>query len=139
MELPFSFLGGGLGPCSLWDLSSLTRDRIHASCSGSTGSQPLSCRQVPCFFLVFFAGVWNSQSCGHEQSLVPLHISVHLPKVYRCSCLHTWISFNGADNIATYAHSHRSVLTCVLMCVDLCIRTLGNTGPPVLPCFTDNA
>ena len=41
--------------------------------------------------------------------------------------------------MGTYTHSHRSVLTCVLMCVDLCLRTLRNIGPPVLLCFTDNA
>ena len=90
-------------------------------------------------FLVLFTGVWNSQSCGNEQSSVPLHISVHLCKVYRCSHFHRWISFDGADNMGTYTHSHRSVLTCVLMCVDLCLRTLRNIGPPVLLCFTDNA
>ena len=41
--------------------------------------------------------------------------------------------------MGTCTHSHRLVLTCVLMCVDLCIRTLRNIGPPVLLCFTDNA
>ena len=25
-------------PCNMWDLSSLTRDQTHASCSGSLGS-----------------------------------------------------------------------------------------------------
>ena len=99
---------------------------------------PWNAREVP-WFLVFLAGVWNSQSCGHEQSLVPVHISVHLPKLYRCSCLHRRIGFSGADNMGTYTHSHWSVLTCVLMCIDLHMRTLRNTGTPVLLCFTDNA
>ena len=87
-------------------------------------------------FLVLFAGVWNTQSCGHEQSSVPLHISAHLPKVYRCSCLHRWISFSRADNVGTYKYSHRLVLTYVLMCVDLCMRTCRNTGTPIVLCFT---
>ena len=90
-------------------------------------------------FLVLFAGVWNTQSCGHEQSSVPLHISAHLPKVYRCSCVHRWISFSRADNVGTYKYSHRLVLTYVLMCVDLCMRTCRNTGTPTVLCFTDNA
>ena len=90
-------------------------------------------------FLVLFTGVWNSQSCGHEQSSVPQHISVYLPKVYRCSCLHRWVSYSRAGNMGTYTYSHRSFLTCVLMCVDLCLRILRNIGPPVLLCFTDNA
>ena len=90
-------------------------------------------------FLVLFAGVWNTQSCGHEQSSGPLHISAHLPKVYRCSCLHRWISFSRADNMGTYKYSHRLVLTYVLMCVGLCMRTCGNTGTPRVLCFTDNA
>ena len=90
-------------------------------------------------FLVLFTGVWNSQSCCHEQSSVPLHISIHLPKVHRCSYLHRWVSFGGADNMGTYTYSHRSVLTCVLMCIDLHMRTLRNTGTPVLLCLTDNA
>ena len=40
--------------------------------------------------------------------------------------------------MGTYTHSCRSVLTCVLMCVDLHVRTLRDTGIPVKLCFTDN-
>ena len=40
--------------------------------------------------------------------------------------------------MGTYTHSRRSVLTCVLMCVDLHVRTLRDTGIPVKLCFTDN-
>ena len=39
-------------------------------------------------------------------------------------------------------HTHiltDTVLSCVLMCVDLCMRTPRNIGTPVLLCFTDNA
>ena len=89
------------------------------------------CQGSPLVFLVPFTGVWNSQSCSHEQSLVPLHISVYLPEVYRYSCLHRWVSYSGADNTGTYTHPHRSALTCVLMCADLRVRTHRNTGIPV--------
>ena len=41
--------------------------------------------------------------------------------------------------MGTYTHSHRSFLTCVLMCVYLHMRTLRNIGTLVLHCFTDTA
>ena len=33
--------------CSLWDLSSLTRDQTHGPCSGSTESKPLDSQGIP--------------------------------------------------------------------------------------------
>ena len=34
-------------PRSMWDLSSPTRDRTRAPCSGSAESQPLDCQGIP--------------------------------------------------------------------------------------------
>ena len=92
-----------------------------------------------CFSFIFLTGVWSSQTCGYEQSLVLLHISVHLSKVYKCSWLH-----NGSVSVEliTWKHIHiltDTVLTCVLICNDLHMRTPRNIGTPVLLCLTDNA
>ena len=59
------------------------------------------------FFLLLLTGVWSSQSCDHEQPLVPLYISDHLFKLYKCSYLQRWINLSRADDMGTSMHPHR--------------------------------
>lgn len=71
--------------------------------------------------------------------LVLLHISVHLSKVYKCSCLHNVSVSVGADNMGTYTHSSQIQFSLVSWYVMICVWTPRNIGTPVLLCLTDNA
>ena len=48
-----TFLGFLATLCYLWDLSSLTRDQVHAPCTGNMESQPLDHKGLPSSSLIF--------------------------------------------------------------------------------------
>ena len=92
--------------CSMWDLSSLTKDRTQAPCRGSTESQPLGIRKVPdsASFLqveqLYLSQPWS------------LHLSVHFSSVQSLSCVRLfampWIAARQASLSITNSWSlHR--------------------------------
>ena len=63
-------------PCSVWDLSSPTRNQTHAPCIGSTESSPLDFQGSPYHRTV------NQVPCAIQEDLIvfipPEHNSLHL-------------------------------------------------------------
>ena len=56
-------------PCSMWDLSSSTRDQIHVPCIGSAEFQPLDHQESPAqphLWSLSFSGFWPSRSASRH-------------------------------------------------------------------------
>ena len=97
-------------------------------------------REVPQFFFFFFSLEFGTHSPVVMSSPQCPYISQSIYPKFTNVLVCTDGSVSG--ELITWEHPHiltDTILTCVLMRIDVCIGTPRNTGTPVLLCFTDNA
>ena len=127
-------------PYSMWDLSSLPGIEPMSPAVEAQNLNHWTACEVPCFLL------FSSLEFGAHNPVVMTGVQCpYISQPIYAKSTNVPICTDGSVSVEliTWEHTHilmDTVVTCVLTCVDLCMRTPRQTDRHIyLLCFTDNA